>query len=72
MLLNNYKQALSIIDEESPIVHTELAALGATHEDLEEWAREEKQYFDTLGAEEPWDIHAVEYVTLLRKFRDLE
>ena len=39
---------------------------------LDEWEKEEQEYFATLGKEQPWDIHAAAYVELLQELRVLE
>ncbi|OSC99715.1 hypothetical protein PYCCODRAFT_1372708 [Trametes coccinea BRFM310] len=72
MLYDNYRQALRIIEEEAPLVEQALQTLGCTLDDLAKWEQEEVQYFATLGKEDPRDVHATEYVRLLRQLRDLE
>ncbi|KAI9059666.1 hypothetical protein FKP32DRAFT_1614124 [Trametes sanguinea] len=72
MLLNNYRQALTIIKEESPAVDEALLSLECTHDDLAQWQAEEAAYFARVGTEDPANAAAVEYVTLLRELRTIE
>ena len=69
MLYNNYKQALSIINVEGSAVQETMDALGVELTDLEAWHRQQVEFFETIGEESPWDIHAITYVELLQ---DLE
>ena len=69
MLFNNYKQALSIIDVEGSAVEETICVLGIKSSDLEAWHHQQVEFFETLGEELPWDIHAITYVELLQ---DLE
>ncbi|KAF9790844.1 hypothetical protein BJ322DRAFT_1170390 [Thelephora terrestris] len=66
MLFNNYRQALSIIDVEGPAVEETAHALGISLSDLETWHHQQAEFFETIGEESPWDIHAVTYVELLQ------
>ncbi|CDO75946.1 hypothetical protein BN946_scf184873.g35 [Trametes cinnabarina] len=72
MLLNNYRQALGIMKEESAAVNEALRTLQCTHEDLARWQAEEAAYFARVGTEDPANAAAVEYVTLLRELRTVE
>ncbi|KAI0640521.1 hypothetical protein C8Q79DRAFT_1004171 [Trametes meyenii] len=72
MLLHNYRQAIEIIVDKTPILQENLRKIGCTLEDLDKWRHEEASYFATLGKEAVWDVHAVEYVGLLRRLRELE
>ena len=67
MLLNNYKQALSIIEVEGSAVEETMSSLGIGAPDLEAWHRQEVEFFETIGEESPWDIHAIAYVELLQE-----
>jgi hypothetical protein len=69
MLFNNYKQALLIIDVEGSAVEETTKSLGIESSDLEAWHHQQVAFFETIGEESPWDIHAVTYVELLQ---DLE
>ncbi|KAI0674307.1 hypothetical protein C8Q78DRAFT_1014194 [Trametes maxima] len=72
MLLNNYKQALKIIEDYSVEVDATLIRLDSSRDDLVQWQEEEAAYFASVGHERPGDIAAVEYVTLLRELRGIE
>lgn len=71
-LLNNYKQALDIIRRGS----LELAEAFKVHNismaTLNNWEKEETEYFTTLGQEREWDTHAVVYVQLLQELGHLD
>lgn len=72
MLSNNYRQALSIIEEEGAAVKQTLGALCITTADLEMWHREQVSFFESVGEESPWDIHAITYVELLQELLRIE
>lgn len=65
MLLGNYRQALSIIANDSLALNDTLVTLGITTSDLDNWQDEEAKFFSTLGQEPAWDVHAMAYVELL-------
>ena len=67
MLYNNYVQALDIIDTESIALQHSLQSLGASEADLDKWEVEEAEYFQTLGQEPEWDVHAIAYIELLQE-----
>lgn len=48
-LLNNYKQALSIIRRDSVVLSETLATLKVDHQTLDMWEKEELTYFETLS-----------------------
>lgn len=72
MILNNYKQALQIVDLEGTAQAEAMQSLNIAHGDIERWLVEEKHYVLNLGNEPEWDIHAVAYVELLQQLRELE
>ncbi|EIW73883.1 hypothetical protein CONPUDRAFT_68205 [Coniophora puteana RWD-64-598 SS2] len=72
MLLNNYKQALAIIDAESLKLEETKTSLGITDTDFKTWQAEELAYFETLGKEPAYDVYAVAYVEALKDMRQLE
>jgi len=72
MLYNNYVQALKIIRTEGSALADTKASLGIGDGDLEKWTDEQEKYFETLGKEPEYDIHAVTYVELLQKLRDIK
>jgi len=67
MLSGNYQQALSIIQDEGTAVKETMEELGITSNDLETWHREQASFFETIGEESPWDVHAIAYVELLQE-----
>lgn len=72
MLSNNYRQALSIIKDEGTAVKETTQALGITSADLETWHREQVSFFETIGEESQWDVHATAYVELLQELSTIE
>ncbi|THU88228.1 hypothetical protein K435DRAFT_821711 [Dendrothele bispora CBS 962.96] len=71
MLYNNYIQALTTIHEEGQELAEGLATLGLTADDLEKYFDDESQHFQNLGTETEEDLHAVAYVELLQKYREI-
>ena len=67
MLVNNYWQALSIIKNKGTAVEEVMHDLGITSTDLQTWHRDQASFFETIGEESPWDIHAIAYVELLQE-----
>ena len=49
MLLNSYKQALGIINDETAEIKGTLEVLQCTEQDLRTWASDEAHYFANLG-----------------------
>jgi hypothetical protein len=72
MIFNNYRQALSIVRDEGTAVNDTMRELGIRSVDLETWHREQVSFFETIGEESPWDIHAVAYVELLEELSSTE
>ena len=72
MLHNNYLQALETLDNEVPSFKADLHALKITEEDLETYLADETHHLATLGKETEEDLHAIAYVDLLRKYRDIK
>lgn len=72
MLLNNYRQALSTIKDNTPEVERGMALLNCTPEMLVQWQHEEAVYFANFQRHREWDKTAVAYVMLLRKWYELE
>jgi len=66
MLLNNYKQALDIINIEGAALAEAKVSLGIREGDIEHWQKEEQLY---IGVEPEWDIFVVAYVEQLQKLR---
>jgi len=72
MLRNNYYQALDIIDKDGTAVAQAKHSLNVTEEDLERWKTEQQEYFLVLGEELESRVHAIVYVELLQRLRQLE
>lgn len=72
MLLNNYRQALKIIEDDDAAVEDALRELKSTPADLADWQVEEAAYFASVGTEDPANVTAVEYVVLLRELRSVQ
>jgi hypothetical protein len=72
MIYNNYVQALDIIENESVALAAAKTSLQIDDGDLERWREEELKYFETLGQEPEYDVHAVAYVELLQNLRDVK
>jgi len=72
MLFNNYKQALSIISDDGSAVKEAVQSLGIQTSDLETWHHEQTEFFETIGEESSWDVHAVAYVELLQELNSAE
>ena len=72
MLSNNYRQAVSIIKDEGAAVEETMKASSITSSDLEAWHHEQVSFFDTVGEESRWDIHAMAYVELLQELSSTE
>jgi hypothetical protein len=66
LLLNNYRQALDIIQHDTVALQEVIATLNIQDGDLDQWQAEEVEYFHTLGKEPEGDIHATVYVELLQ------
>ncbi|EKM48904.1 uncharacterized protein PHACADRAFT_107991 [Phanerochaete carnosa HHB-10118-sp] len=71
-ILDNYTQALEIVDIEGQTLRQSMEQQGITAGDITRWRDEELAYFATLGDELDYDIHSTLYVELLQKLRDLE
>ena len=72
LLFNNYRQSLSIIKDEGTAVEEAMRGLGISSNDLETWHREQVSFFESIGEESPWDIHAMTYVELLQELSSTE
>jgi hypothetical protein len=72
MIYNNYDQALKILEEEAIALAEAQVSLGIHESDLSRWQEEQQAYFATLGQEPDYDAHAVAYVELLQKLRDIK
>ena len=72
MLYNNYVQALDIIKVDSIALSEAMHSLGIDEATLTKWHKEEVEYFETLGQEPEWDVHAMAYVELLQELQSLK
>jgi hypothetical protein len=72
MLYNNYVQAITIIEDESHALVEAMKSLNIQDGDLEHWNVEQAEYFESLGMEPEWDIHAVAYVEHLQELQNIE
>jgi hypothetical protein len=72
MLLNNYQQALRILEHDVPALAHAKQHFNIQEEDLEAWHQEEVQYFSTLGQEPEEDVHKLAYVELLQELREIK
>ena len=64
-ILNNYKQALSILERDVPALKESMERLHVTDADLDRWEREEADFLSQLGKEPEQNTLQVEYVELL-------
>jgi hypothetical protein len=72
MIYNNYTQALRILDKEAVALAVAHILLRIQDGDLDHWQEEQQAYFATLGQEPEYNMHAVVYVELLQKLRDIK
>jgi hypothetical protein len=72
MLLNNYQQALRILEHNVPALAHAKQHFNIQEEDTEAWHQEEVQYFSTLGQEPKEDVHKLAYVELLQELRKIK
>ncbi|KAI0338442.1 hypothetical protein BDW22DRAFT_1337893, partial [Trametopsis cervina] len=71
-ILNNYKQAIDIIENDGTALEDAMRSLDISEQDLDHWEAEELNFFSHLGEEDPHDMHAVAYVECLQQLRSLE
>ncbi|KAF8447619.1 hypothetical protein L210DRAFT_3609891 [Boletus edulis BED1] len=71
-LIDNYRQALRIIDQYTKQLQAFKRTTGFTDEDFEQWYNEEKTYLHDCAKEPKGTALAVEYVELLQKFQFAE
>ncbi|KAI0712638.1 hypothetical protein C8Q76DRAFT_769169 [Earliella scabrosa] len=67
MLYNNYRQALEIITDKTPVLRETMETLEITDQDLGRYLEEERIYFTTLQDEDPDDLRDILYVDALKK-----
>ncbi|KAI0069909.1 hypothetical protein K474DRAFT_1609657 [Panus rudis PR-1116 ss-1] len=71
-ILNNYKQALSILHVDGPALDDAKAKLGVTDTDIDKWETDQRLYFASLDEEPVYDVQRVAYVEHLQRLRDAE
>ena len=68
-MLNNYKQALSILSEYLPILEEFQRAHGYMDRDFETWRKEEAAFLADAAQEPEAETMAVAYVEALQKLQ---
>ena len=71
-ILNNYTQALKILDEDVRALEDAKVSLNFTDEDMDQWEQEQKVFFGSLGKEPEATTLRVEYVELLQALQAAE
>lgn len=72
-ITNNYIQALNIINENEVALEDAMESLGIDGTaQLDEWQREQVEFFETIGLEPEWNVHAMAYVERLQELQDLQ
>ena len=71
-MLNNYKQALSIISDYTPIVEGFKNAHGYTDEDFETWQVQELAFLERASREPEADVRKVAYVEALQRLAKMK
>lgn len=69
-ILNNYKQAIQIIQRNTTALQRAMASLRITDEEMDLWEREELAFFARLGQEDERNVLAITYVKLLQQLQD--
>lgn len=72
--MNNYKQALNIIETHKPVLRAAMSELGLADTSIfASWLSEEREYLEHLKREpDGQDVLKMEYLTLLRKLEPVE
>lgn len=68
-LLNNYRQALDVLDHDSRSLTEAMERYQLTDADLDRWEQEETEFFMQLGEEPQANLLQVEYVELLQNLQ---
>jgi hypothetical protein len=71
-ILNNYKQALDIVHNDAVVLEEAMHSLRITDDDLDQWEKDELDFFSHIGTEDPHDVHATAYVERLKELAELE
>lgn len=65
-------QAAEIINTEAVPLAESMAATGVDLDTVKRWYDEEREYFENLGKELPWDVHAMAYVEALQALQGMK
>ena len=65
-LFNNYRQACATLDQDIPALEDAMRKFKITDIDLDQWEKEEAEFFTQLGKEPETNTLRVEYVELLQ------
>ena len=65
-LLNNYRQASATLDQDVPALEDAMRKFKITDVDLDQWEKEEAEFFTQLGKEPETNTLRVEYVEALQ------
>ena len=68
-LLNNYKQALDVLKDDSRTLEESKRAFNVSDEDMDRWETEQAEFFCQVGAEPEATTLQVEYVELLQELQ---
>lgn len=68
MLYNNYRQALELIEDKTPVLEEAMQSLEISEADLQAYDVEEHTYFTNLKDEDPEDLRDVVYAEALQKY----
>lgn len=71
-LLNNYRQALKIIDDDGIALEALCARILMTSEDFERYYVEERKYLNSLTRESEDVLRVVEYMDVLLKLEEAQ
>ena len=71
-ILNNYLQALKVLDEDVRALEDAKTSLNFTEEDMDRWEQEQTAFFNSLGKEPESTTLKVEYVELLQTLQAAE
>ena len=71
-MLNNYQQALTILESYKPQIEQFKAVSGYTDLDFEEWRDEERTYLQDRQTEPAEDVITADYVEALQNLEKLQ
>lgn len=70
-LVENIKQAVKIINENTTSLHQTMRTLKISDSDMDRWVEEQIDFFDHIGHEEPYDPREMMYVELLQQLPEV-